>query len=237
MITISGYATVIVMSRDPLQTVTLPVLVDAETPEDADGWGTCFPAPNRTKIMAVRLVKPEDIQQRVHKIFPDREILLFIGAIQLKRAYGAKDERELQEAVEKVHPWVPRIIGSRVSNNPSADKWAGARWDYSSLMSNALQNARLVMWWREKGESLISPAVYCPDWRTAAFVMTFMGSIRVCPKCKRVFVPSADNVDYCTPAHGGAYRTSRSRWRAKQQAEEEKKPRTKKRRKARKSLR
>jgi hypothetical protein len=226
------------MSRDPLYSVTLPILVDVEKLEEADGWGTHFPGAHRTRIMAVRVVKPEDIQQRVRKIFPDGEIFLFVGADQLKHAYGAKDERECQEALERVRPWVPRVFGGQKSINYDGDKiWAGARWEYSSLMSNALQHARLVMWWPRKGESLMSPAVYCPDWKTTAFVMTFMGSVRVCPKCQRVFVPSADNVDYCTPAHGVAYRTARSRWRAQQRAEEEKKPRTKKRMKARKSLR
>jgi hypothetical protein len=47
-------------------------------------------------------------------------------------------------------------------------------------------------------------------------VMLLMGSIRVCPKCGTPFIPKSENVDYCTPAHGVAYRTSLSRWRAKQ---------------------
>lgn len=213
------------MSRYSLQTVTLPILVDAESVQQSDGWGTCFPSPGRTKRMAVRVVKAKDIRQRVRKIFPDREIFMFAGVNQIDHAYGVKDERELQDALEKVLPWVPRIGGSIVSY---ADKWARARWDYPSVMSNALQNARLVMWCPYKGERLLSPAVYCPNWKTAAFVMTFMGSIRVCPKCERVFVPTADNVDYCTPAHGVAYRTARSRWRAKQRAEERKTKKTRK---------
>jgi hypothetical protein len=223
---------VVLMSRDTLYTVTLPVLVDA-LPEEAEGWGTHFPGAHRTTTMAVRVIKPEEIQKRVREIFSDKEIFLFAGASQLEHAYGARDERELQESLRKVYPWVPRIMGSREVSNPKADKWAGARWDYSSLMTNALQNARLIMWFPYRGDRLSSPAVYCPEWRTAAFVMTFMGSIRVCPKCNNPFVPSADNVNYCTPAHGVAYRTARSRWKAKQRAEEEKTLKKEKQKKAR----
>src|ERR1022692_3651619 len=106
------------MSRDPIHTVTLPVLVDAASPEEADGWGTHFPGTHRTKTMAVRVIKPEEIQERVREIFSDKEIFLFAGASQLEHAYGAKDERELQESLRKVHPWVPRIMGSREVSNP-----------------------------------------------------------------------------------------------------------------------
>jgi len=69
------------------------------------------------------------------------------------------------------------------------------------------------------------PALYCPDWKTAAFVVTFLGRVRVCanPKCNAVFVPSTDKEHYCIPAHGVAYRVARSRWRAKQRVGESRK--------------
>ena len=121
---------VVVMSRYSLQTVTLPILVDVERLEEADGWGTHFPGAHRTRFMAVRVIKAEDIQERVRRIFPDKELFLFVGANQLAHAYEAKDERELQEALKKVHPWVPSITGRKVAN-PNADKWAGKcflRW-------------------------------------------------------------------------------------------------------------
>jgi hypothetical protein len=71
-----------------------------------------------------------------------------------------------------------------------------------------------VMWCLDKKEKF-SPGIYCRDWKTAAFVLMCMGSIRVCPKCGNSFVPKTDNQDYCTPAHGVAYRTAKSRWNAK----------------------
>jgi len=225
------------MSRYPLQAVTssLAILVDADTLEEADGWGTCFPAPSRTKFMAVRVVKNTDIEGRLQKIFPREELPLVVGAAELKRAYHKKDEFAFRQAFEKVRPWVPSFGGlgrwSLESLGPSSgDKWAaGVRWIYSSLMSNVLQNARLIMWCSDR-ERRFWPALYCPNWRIAAFVLEFIGRIRVCPKCTTIFIPSTDNQEYCKPAHGVSYRTAQSRWRAKQHAEDQK-------RRTRKSLR
>jgi len=232
------------MSRYPLQTVThpvaLPVLV-AEEAEKADGCCTAFPRPNRTSFVNVRVVTEAEIKRRLPKIFSSKvvsrtnEMILYVGAGQLMRAYEARDARALEDALKNVQPWVPRIPGEE-SVNADADKWEGARWDYSSLMSNAIQDARLVTWWPGNKAPLVSPGIYCPDWKTAAYVMLLMGTIRVCPKCGNPFVPKTDNQDYCTPAHGVAYRTARSRGR-KKRANEEKKQKSGKLRKVRKSLR
>ncbi|MBZ5667548.1 MAG: hypothetical protein LAO30_23495 [Acidobacteriia bacterium] len=95
--------------------------------------------------------------------------------------------------------------------------------NYSRLIANMFERARLVMLFSEKDGRFL-PALYCPDWKTAAFVVTFTGRVRVCanPKCNAPFIPSTDKEHYCTPAHGVAYRVARSRWRAKQAAEEKK---------------
>ena len=97
-----------------------------------------------------------------------------------------------------------------------ASDWLGAQWLYSRLMNTLIQNARLLLWRREKG---LSPASYCPDLKTAAFGMTVMGHGRVCPQSNEVFIPPADTVEYCKPAHGVAYRTVRSRWNKKERKE------------------
>jgi hypothetical protein len=224
---------VYVMSRDPLQTVTLPVLIDAKRLEDADGWATCFPPTRSYSYRAVRVAEKWEVKKRLPDIFPSKarsqlnEKLLYVGAGLLKRAHDAKDELGLQPAVENVLPWVPVLEGHPPKfRAPGEAKWAGVRVIYSSLMSNVLQDARLVMWCSDK-EGRFLPGVYCPDWKTAAFVTMVMEHIRVCPKCHQPFIPKADNVDYCTPAHGVAYRTARSRTKRRAQ-----KPR-----RARKSLR
>lgn len=208
------------MSRDPLQTVTFPVLI-SEVAEKADGFCTLFPTPNRTSFANVRVVTEREIKTRLPKIFASKDVsrtnekILYVGAGQLRRAYEAKDERALEDALRKVSPWVPRILGPGVVRSV-ADKWEGARLDYSNLMSNTIQYAQLVVWFPGRKARLGSLGIYCPNWKTAAHVMLLMGSIRVCPKCGAPFIPKSENVDYCTPAHGVAHRTALSRWRAKQ---------------------
>jgi hypothetical protein len=208
------------MSREPLQTVTIPVLIEAENADATDGWATLSPSEGRTKFAAVRRVGTDEVRARLPKIFPDKQFSLFRGLGRLQRAYEAKDEYALRAAIEEVRPWVPTIAGGSIKEDWTGEKiWDGARWEYSSLMSNAIQAARLVLWWPGGEDRLVSPALYCPDWKTAAFALSFMRSIRVCPKCGKPFVAIAENVDYCTPAHGVAYRTERSRWRAKRRLE------------------
>lgn len=222
---------VVRMSRDLLQTVTLPILVDAEDFRNADGWGSRF-SPNRYGFMAVQVVRPENVKSRLPKIFPGNHILLFAGADQLKRAYDTKDELALKQSLERVRPWIPELLGSKwpAPDLKSEVKWLGVRSVYSNLMSKALQSARLIMWCSDK-EGRYLPGVYCPDWTTAAFATALMGQLRACPKCSKPFIPKAGNVDYCTPSHGVSYRTERSRWKAKQKAEERAKRQTRKVRK------
>ena len=123
----------------------------------------------------------------------------------------------IKSALGKVHPWVPSIGVRSVSAD--ANIWHLARWDYAGVMSNALQNARLVVWFPFESTRLLSPGVYCPDLKTAAYVTMVIGSIRICPKCENTFIPKTDNQDYCEPKHGIAHRTALSRWRKKQRVE------------------
>jgi hypothetical protein len=66
-------------------------------------------------------------------------------------------------------------------------------------MADLLERTRLVI---SKKDCRLLPALYCPDWKTAAFVLTFMGRVRACanPKCRAVFVPPTDKEHYCTTA-------------------------------------
>jgi hypothetical protein len=215
------------MTRNSVQTVTLPILVAADTAKEMDGWGTFFPG-DRAESMAVHVVREADIKARLRTIFRPQDLPLYMGAIELKHAYAARDELALKRASEKVRSYMRAFArpeefegnlktedGREVSLKSQGQKWNATRWNYSRLMADMFQSARLVIWFSEK-EGRFLPALYCPDWKTAAFVMTFLGRIRVCPKCTTIFIPSADNVDYCTPAHREAHRVARSRWRAQQ---------------------
>jgi len=216
------------MTRNNVRTVTLPILIAANVLEKADGWGTFLP-PDRTESIAVRMVTDGDIKTRFRKIFRPDDLRLFVGAIELKQAYDAGDELALKRASEKVRPYIRDFAApeefkidlktrdlSKISLKTHGQKWNATRWNYSGLMTDMFQSARLVIWFSEE-EGRFLPALYCPDWKTAAFVMTFLGRIRVCPKCTRIFIPSADNVDYCTPAHREAHRVAR--WRDRKNRE------------------
>lgn len=219
---------IVFMSRDPLQTVTLPVLVEVDRLKDADGRGHFLPG-DRAEESVVRIVRKADWKKRLQTAFSTTEMPLFLGAIQLKQALDAGDDFVLQQASETVRPWLADYVKvpswrleidtvvKRVSLKKTGVNWRYSAWmNYSRLTAYTLRDARLVMWFSEK-HGRILPAVYCPDWKTAMFATAFMGRLRVCPKCSDIFTPKADNQSYCTPAHREAHRVARSRWRAKQQ--------------------
>lgn len=224
------------MSRYSLQTVTspLPILVELgpkDRLKDADGRANFLPGDRGDSW--VRVVRATDIKQRLRAIFTPKDIPLYVGAVQLRQALDAGDEWGLRSASEKVRPWmadfteIPSLLlevsgGRAVLKRTGVNRRLSGFYNYSRLIADMFQSARLVMWFSEAGDRFL-PALYCPDWKTAAFVVTFMGRVRVCPKCTKVFIPSADNIEYCTPAHGVAYRTARSRWRAQQREKEQKK--------------
>jgi hypothetical protein len=213
------------MSRNSVQTVTLPVLVTAESLKDSAGWGTFFPG-DHTGNMAVQVVTPEDVIERLQTIFAPKDILLYNGVIQLMRALESGHQGDVEKCFEKVRPYIRHFAplkeiqwksaDGRVSFKTIGQKRNAARWNYSGLMSDVFKGARLVVWYSEQ-EGRLQPALYCRDWKTAAFLLAFMQHFRECPKCHTVFVPSADNVDYCTPEHREAHRVAR--WRARKRQE------------------
>ena len=167
------------MSRYPLQTVTLPILIDAETPEKAEGTCICFSSPTHTRRTSVRVINEKEVKRRLPEIFSSKEKsltnekFLYVGLGLLRRAFETKDEMNIKSALGKVHQWFPRI-GVR-SVHADANIWHLARWDYAGVMSNALQNARLVVWFQFESTRLLSPGVYCTDLKTAAYVTMVIG--------------------------------------------------------------
>jgi len=125
-----------------------------------------------------------------------------------------------------------RILPFQRTAKAERQKWRATHWNYSDLLTQMLRQSRFVMWYSEEKYGRFLPALYCLDRRTAVFAMRLAEPIRVCQKCETPFIPIAGNVDYCCIEHREAYRVARFRWRAKQRAEEAKKP-VKKQRKAR----
>jgi hypothetical protein len=163
--------------------------------------------------------------ERLLKIFEAEQLALVSGVAEIAYAFRKRDAEAFRRAFQKVRPWWPD--NRRFTPCKIEDDWPAAQGTYSTLINKFIQNARLILWRRENEHRLL-PALYCPDLKTAFFVMTAMGKVRVCPKCNEMFIPSADNVEYCKPAHGIAYRTARSRWNKKERQEEKKKKKKKK---------
>lgn len=233
------------MKRDSVQTVTLPILVKTNNLKEADDRGTFFPA-NWEGSMYIHVVTEADVKKWLRTELSPKDADLFIGASHLKAGYDEADEYTLMRGYEKLRPLVkdlappdeftidlPTKNGSKITiSSGGGQKWRATHWNYSGLLTEMLRQSRFVMWYSEEKYGRFLPALYCLDRRTAVFAMRLAGPIRVCPKCETPFIPIAGNVDYCCIEHREAYRVARFRWRAKQRAEEAKKP-VKKQRKAR----
>ena len=195
------------MSRLPLHTVTFPVLV-ASGREEPHGW-----LPTRAGGFAgVCEVREKDLRAQSRLFLSAKSLGLFRGLDLIKRAFDGRDDWELSNAVRMLRPYNPPLPrGATLTEGWDGDnKWEGARWLYSEQMTRAVSRCRLVMWSPNQG-GLLSPAIYCPNLTTAAFVALFRGGMRVCPKCGTPYAPDKATRDYCSPKHGVAYRTARSR--------------------------
>jgi hypothetical protein len=210
------------MSRYSLHTVTLPILIKAEKGDKTDGLGTLLPAPDQVSFTDLHVVTSGDVWKRLDKWKRSQPNLrrLCGGISLMRRAYEARDEVKLRQALESVWKFVPTIMpGSVITKEPlkTEQNWRWVNWIYSRLMSNLLQSSRFIFLYTVKDENqALMPGLYCPDWQTAAFAFFGADLIRECPKCHEMFIPKSEKTYYCKPAHGVAYRTARSRWRKKQ---------------------
>ena len=97
------------------------------------------------------------------------------------------------------------------------DRHGAHRNIVAALVTNGLQNARLVLWWTR---SRLFPAIWCPDLETAIFVLMLLPwfadgkGIAACLWCKAIFLASRCDQLYCCGRHREADRVSR--WREKQ---------------------
>jgi hypothetical protein len=196
------------MSRSPLHTVTFPILIGSGR-EEPHGW-----LPTRGGgFAAVCEVREKDLGAQTSSFLGAKSFELYRGLDLLKRAFDGKDEWELSNAVRMLRPHYPQLHPgfTKIEDWSGDNKWEMARYLYSEHMTWAVSRSRLVVWFPNQAAGLLSPAIYCPNLKTAAFVALFRGGMRVCPKCGTLYVPDKATRDYCTPAHGVAYRTARSR--------------------------
>ena len=210
------------MKRDNLQTVTLPILVEADTKE-ADDWGTFFPE-NWEGSMFVRVVTDQDVKTWL-RTFSAKEFDIFVGLSNIKMGFDEQDEYTLMRGYEKLRPVVKDLVPpeeweidlpkSKISiRSGGRQQWAATHYNYSRLLTQMLKNTRFVMWCSLEKYHRFLPALYCRDRKTAVFAMRLAGPLRVCPKCETPFVPAAGNVVFCCIKHREAYRVDRFRWNA-----------------------
>jgi hypothetical protein len=136
-------------------------------------------------------------------VMPAREDDLEFGRI-LISVFGLAPGQEKQAIAR----WNGYCLG------PKAEK--DHKWLLSQLVSNALDSARLVLWWSGKR---FQPAIYCPNPKTAIYTFLLMKIAAgqgwgVCPYCGQFFIQKRSDQSYCTIAHREAHRVSR--WRAGQ---------------------
>jgi len=115
---------------------------------------------------------------------------------------GLGSSKEAMEVYEGLRP------GPRANADP--------RWLLSHEVSQALQEARLVLWWNKER---FLPAVWCPNLKTAFYARALLDivgtkSFRVCAYCGDLFRQKRTDQDYCSIAHREAHRVAR--WRANQ---------------------
>lgn len=190
------------------------------------------------------LATTADLYANIKRCLNSHELLVFRACLELKQAHEKKDQLALQRAYEDLWPvisgknlWpssvMAGIVGgplndeivpldqteikktfSAIAKEASSDQ----RWHQHylpPLVTKEMDNARFVLWWSHKHREFM-PAVYCPTLKAAVFYLGFIGEIRSCARCRKLFVPKNSNVDYCSPAHGDAHRVAR--WRAQKKS-------------------
>ena len=201
------------MPRDTYNTVTVSILIPVSK-EWAEGE-TFYDEPIR-----VRAFTDEDIDQKTAcgkqtwSQVPESQKLQILNIVAVIRALESDDRGAAQRAIlalkEKAGPLVLGIVKASL-NEP------GFLQDtLVKDLCNRLDSVRLVLW---KTQGRIAPGILCPDISTAFFVHLLMSavgaraSLRLCPKCGKIFLQKRADQDYCSVKCRESHRVER--WRAR----------------------
>ena len=233
---------------------TIPIIIPCEkgkTPDGRANFADTFvdeenPSGRNTRrviFWSVRIVKDDDLKN-LRRSLSASEALFLADCLVLKKAYNSKDRLALQRPYERLFPflvgkehWDKNKFDEIPEKRRLAEIFALTMVDQGrqgivnclpKLVSKALDDVRLVLWWFQKGGEVLTPAIFCPDLKTAIFVKGLLEEIRCCPRCEKLFIPKNSKVEYCSPAHRDAHRMAR--WR--QQKETKRATKKKKRRKS-----
>jgi hypothetical protein len=126
----------------------------------------------------------------------------------------AEDVRDFARAdtvLSAIPPWDTAKVLPLHKPSPLPD----LRWLLSCELSEALQEARLVLWWSGK---VFKAAVFCPSLKIAFYTAALLKMLRVCPHCSEPFIPERPDQDYCSVPHREAHRVARWRLQQKRKA-------------------
>lgn len=231
------------VQRKALQPVTnIPVLIPCEDGKTTDGkaWFDldedhlfAHLHGRDDSLRPLRIVRADELKN-LRTSLSSGEARFLADCLALKHAHNSKDQLALQGPYERLFPF---LVGKELwewAGKVDADSGFPAdeqrrmqetfgrvldRQDRSwtipillPIVGHALRDVRLVLWWFQ---NVFTPAIFCPDLKTAIFVKGLLGEIRCCPRCEKLFVPRNSNVDYCSPAHRDAHRVAR--WRAQRE--------------------
>jgi uncharacterized C2H2 Zn-finger protein len=188
----------------PVTAESLPVLY--KSPEGKqDGFGVT----DGNRFRPLRVISREDVltvldetpKGKVPGFLKEDEWRVVQAAHSLQNALDG-DKLELEKALTLLNINYPKESHGGASQE---------LWDVVALgaLAESLSAARLVFWFDDR-TNVMSPGIYCPDFKTAVIVSSLFGdTFHICPKCRKVFFAEKT---YCSLSCQGAHR--QARWRA-----------------------
>ena len=185
------------MKSKALQTVTeaVPVLVPISElgvrEEDADGW-ISVPRPRGHLLVSVCKVSRSSVPA-----LKGESLRLGAALAALRESISLRDAAMMARAIESAGEWMvsPGMTMSYdFSDMRVSTLLPSARSNYSTLMSRAMLETRMVVWSPHNGTKPPMPGFFCPDIATAALTLEALNpsQVRLCadPACRIPFHPT-----------------------------------------------
>jgi hypothetical protein len=228
------------MARQELTKGWLPVLVKC-TPGKEDGWAGSDPVQMFTSAALLKWVNSVKVAKS--KNFAAERPFTFLKGIDvLKRARKLRDVKAARDAGEMLRaafnleqgkdqeflasdPVQAATFSVRVFGMKALADDVRSETFISKFITEKVADVRPVYWRmvkpglsRGQRYTALSPAMYCPDLKTAFAYTLFFKEICVCLRCHSFLLQERDNGNYCDRACRDAHRSARWRERKKIEA-------------------
>ncbi len=209
---------------DPFQNrfTRYPILVPAD-PGDIDDGPAGFLLPSQAEPLEtprVHIVRKQDLKgEWLERNVSRQDCEYVVAASNLRAACRDGDRKKAREAYNVLGPLLQGAgIITDTGEYEMADFYSATpAWfpiHYQRLMTRALADVRLVLWWPSPSYSTL--AFYCPSWRAALMLSSVLERFRMCP-CGELFIPRTAGKFFCCSEHGSYYRLRQ--WRERKKAE------------------